>query len=111
MINIMTDWMRDYTFLGSYPTTSFLVCGVSFYTNTVNQINIDDILQMEFEPDNTFDAYAIVIKRNNEKCGYVPKHIQHRIAKYVPCQVRVIDKCYIEHDIHSLRVDIELKDD
>jgi len=106
----MTDWKRVYgferhTYIQSFPVTSFLLSGVSFYKDTVKDINIDDILDMSFEP-NIYDNTAIIIKRASDICGYVPKDIKDKVKLYVPSKVKVIDKRLIENNIYSLRVDI-----
>jgi hypothetical protein len=106
----MTDWRRvlgfqNHTYVQPFPVTSFLLSGVSFYKDTINDINIGDILDMNFE-SNTYDASAIIIKRVTDICGYVPKNIKDKVKKYVPSKVKVIDKRLVKNDIYSLRVDI-----
>ena len=106
----MTDWQKvfsveKYIQVQSFPVSSFLLAGVSFYKNIINNINIDDILDMNFE-SNIYDNSAIVIKKNIDTCGYVPKDIKDKVKAYVPCQLKVIDKRLIENNIYSLRVDI-----
>lgn len=107
----MTDWQRvisfeKHTYVESYPVTSFLLSGVSFYKDTVKDINIGDTLDMTFEPNNKYDTSAIIIKKFTNVCGYVPKEIKSKVLKYVPSQVKVIDKRLIENNIYSVRVDI-----
>jgi len=106
----MTDWRRvfgfeKYTYVQSFPVTSFLLSGVSFYKDTVKSIHIGDILDMSFE-SNKYDVSAIIIKKETDVCGYVPKDIKDKVKSYVPSQVRVIDKRLIENNIYSIRVDI-----
>lgn len=106
----MTDWTKVHAFakhsyIQSFPVTSFLVSGVSFYKEIIKEINIEDILEMIFE-SNKFDSSAIAIKKDSHLCGYVPKDIKEKIKKYVPGKVKVIDKRYIENDIYSIRVDV-----
>ena len=60
---------------------------------------------MSFEPNN-YDSSAIIIKKNIDICGYVPKDIKDKVKSYVPSQVKVIDKRLVENNIYSLRVDI-----
>jgi hypothetical protein len=107
----MTDWRRvigfeKHTYVEKFPVTSFLLSGVSFYKDTIKDININDILDMTFEP-NSYDSSAIIIKKLIDICGYVPKDIKDKVKSYVPCQVKVIDKRLIENNIYSLRVDIK----
>uniref|UniRef100_A0A6C0APU0 HIRAN domain-containing protein n=1 Tax=viral metagenome TaxID=1070528 RepID=A0A6C0APU0_9ZZZZ len=109
----MTDWVRVHgfhynTYVQNFPVTSFLLAGVSNYKETIESIKIDDILEMEYEPLNLYDKNAIVIKRNSEICGYVPKDTMEKIVSFVPCRVKVIDKRLIKNGIYSLRVDIIL---
>ncbi len=106
----MSDWTRvfgfkKYTYVQSFPITSFLLSGVSFYKDTIKDINIGDILNMSFEPNN-YDSSAIIIKKNTDICGYVPKDIKDKVKSHVPSQVKVIDKRLVENNIYSLRVDI-----
>lgn len=106
----MTDWQRvfafeKHTYVQSFPVTSFLLSGVSFYKEIIKEINLNDILDMSFEP-NKYDESAIVIKKNTSICGYVPKDIKEKIKEYVPTKVKVIDKRYVKNDIYSLRVDL-----
>lgn len=106
----MADWRRvigfeNNTYVQSFPVTSFLLSGVSFYKDTVKEINIGDILDMSFEP-NKYDSSAIIIKRGTDICGYVPKDSKDKVKQHVPSQVKAIDKRLIENNIYSLRVDI-----
>jgi hypothetical protein len=55
---------------------------------------------------NKYDSSAIVIKKNEDICGYVPRDLKEKIQPFVPSTVRVFDKRYIENGIYSLRVDI-----
>ena len=110
----MTDWRRVFGFekyacIQSFPVTSFLLSGVSFYKDTIKDINIGDILDMTFEP-NKYDASAIIIKKITDICGYVPKDMKDKVKLYVPSQVIVIDKRLVENNIYSLRVDIIKKE-
>jgi hypothetical protein len=111
----MTDWRRvfgfeKHTYVQSFPITSFLLSGVSFYKDTIKDISIGDILDMTIEP-NKYDNSAIIIKKITNVCGYVPKDIKEKVKSYVPSQVKVIDKRLIENNIYSLRVDIIKKED
>jgi hypothetical protein len=106
----MTDWKRVYAFekysyVQSFPITSFLLSGVSFYKDTIKDISNGDILSMNFEP-NEYDNTAIVIKKDTKICGFVPKDLKEKIKIYVPSNVKVIDKRLVEKNIYSLRVDI-----
>ena len=106
----MTDWKRvygfqKYTYVQSFPVTSFLLSGVSFYKDIIKTINIGDILDMNFEP-NQYDALAICVKKNTNIVGYVPKDMKDKVKQNVPSKVKVIDKRLVENDIYSLRVDI-----
>jgi hypothetical protein len=108
----MTDWVRvhafeKYTYVESFPTTSFLVAGVSFYKDIIKDIIIGDILDMHFEP-NEYDPSAIILKKDNATCGYVPKDIKEKVIQYVPTKVKVIDKRLVKDNIYSLRVNIDL---
>jgi len=96
----MSDWGRvfsfeKHTYVQSFPVTSFLLSGVSFYKDTVKDINIGDILHMTLE-SNEYDTSAIVIKKNIDICGYVPKEIKNKVISYVPSQVKVIDKHFLK---------------
>lgn len=106
----MADWRRVFgfeknTYVQSFPVTSFLLSGVSFYKDTIKDIKIGDILDMSFEP-NKYDSSAIIIKRLTDICGYVPKDIKDKVKSYVPSKVKVIDKHLVENNIYSLRVNI-----
>jgi len=108
----MTDWVRvhafeKHTYIESFPTTSFLVAGVSFYSDTIKDISIGDLLEMNFEPTE-HDPTAIILKKNNATCGYVPKDLKEKVSQYVPRKVKVIDKRFVKNNIYSLRVNIEL---
>lgn len=107
----MTDWVRVHgfhynTYVQDFPVTSFLLAGVSHYKEIIKFIDIDTTLEMDFEPENTYDKDAIAIKHNSEVCGYVPKDTREKIVPFVPCKVKVIDKCLVENGIYSLRVDV-----
>ena len=96
---------QKHSYIQKFPTTSFLLSGVSHYKNTIKNIKIDDVLMMTLEP-NVYDATAIIIKCDGNVCGYVPKDIKGKVVSYVPSKVKVIDKRHVENDIYSLRVDI-----
>lgn len=105
----MTDWVRVHgfhynTYVQDFPVTSFLLAGVSNYKDTIETVKIDDILEMEFEPENPYDKNAIVIKCGSDVCGYVPKDTMEKIVPFVPCRVKVIDKRLVKK-YYSLRVD------
>ena len=106
----MTDWKRviafeKHTYVQSFPITSFLLAGVSYYKDTIKEIQKDDTLYMQAEP-NAYDSSAIVIKRGDDICGYVPREMQAKVKAYAPSCVKVIDKRLVENNIYSLRVDI-----
>jgi hypothetical protein len=106
----MTDWNKvfgfeKHTYNQSFPITSFLLVGVSNYKDTINNINIGDILDMDFEPNNIHDTSAIVIKKITDICGYVSKDSNDKVKSYVPSKVKVIDKQRVKNN-YSLRVDI-----
>jgi hypothetical protein len=108
----MTDWRKvigfeKHTYVQSFPVTSFLLSGVSFYKDTIKNIEIGDTLYMTSE-SNKYDSSAIVVKRKEDICGYVPRDLKEKIKLFVPSTVRVFDKRYIENGIYSLRVDIIL---
>ena len=108
--DIMADWTRikgyaQHTYVQKFPVLSFLLSGVSHYKDIIETISIDDVLQMEFEPENMYDDKAIKITKNNTVCGYVPKDVKEKIIEYVPSDVKVIDKRNV-HDIYSLRVEV-----
>ncbi len=108
----MTDWRKvigfeKNTYVQSFPVTSFLLSGVSFYKDTIKNIEIGDTLYMTSE-SNKYDSSAIVVKRKEDICGYVPRDLKEKIKLFVPSTVRVFDKRYIENGIYSLRVDIIL---
>ena len=106
----MTDWVRvhayaQHTYVEKFPITSFLVAGVKSYQDTIKDISVNDILYMSFEPENKYDSTAIVIKRNDDICGYVPKDLKEKFLSYVPSNVKVIDKHFFKGN-YSLRIDI-----
>jgi len=106
----MTDLRRvigfeKHTYVQAFPITSFLLAGVKSYQDSIENIKKDDILDMDFEPNNIHDSTAIVIKKITDICGYVPKDSQDKVKSYVPSQVKVIDKRRYK-GIYSLRVDI-----
>jgi len=96
---------EQHTYVQTFPSTSFLLSGVSFYKDTVKSVHVGDILDMSFE-SNIYDNSAIVIKKSTDICGYVPKDIKDKVKGFVPCNVTVIDKRLVENNIYSIRVDI-----
>lgn len=107
----MSDWRKVYSFqknsfVENFPSTSFLLAGVTFYQETIKNLNIGDKLEMSFESDN-HETSAIIIKNISNICGYVPKDIKEKIKPFVPSKVKVIDKRYFnKNNSYSLRVDI-----
>lgn len=89
-----------------FPITSCLLSGVSYYKEMVKEIMIDDVLEMSFDSDNKYDSNAIVIRKGDKICGFVPRDVQLKMKKYAPCKVIVIDKHYITDGISSLRIDL-----
>ena len=111
----MSDWGRIYAYekhanVIKYPTTSFLIAGVSFYKDVTDNLKIGDLLDMNFDPENIYDKAAIVIKYNDNTCGHVPKDMKEKISGFVPCNLRVIDKRLGKNDNFGIRVDVEPKD-
>jgi len=105
----MTDWCRVISYekhasVKRFPATSFLLSAVSFHQDAVKELNIDDTLELTLEP-NKYDSTALVIKKGQEICGYVPKDKKEQIAPYAPSKVTVIEK-RLSKKIYSLRVDI-----
>ena len=89
-----------------FPITSCLLVGVSYYKEMIKDLSVGDILEMSFDKDNTYDTNAIVVKKDDKICGYVPRDVQAKMSKYVPSKVEVIDKHYIQDGIYSLRIDL-----
>jgi len=106
----MTDWNKVFGCelhqpVQAFPITSFLLAGVTNYQDSIKNIKVGDILDMSFEPNNTYDSSAIVIKKITDICGYVPKDSQDKVKSYVPSKVKVIAKRPVKGN-YSLRVDI-----
>ena len=57
-----------------FPDESFLIAGISFYHNNLDNICHASELYMEEEPTNQFDTTAIKILYNKKIIGYVPKN-------------------------------------
>ena len=55
-----------------FPKESFLIAGISFYTNNLTDISLKSKLIMKEEPDNKYDKQAIQILFNDKIIGYVP---------------------------------------
>lgn len=89
-----------------FPVTSCLLSGVSHYKEVVKDIMVDNILEMSFDPDNKYDSNAIVVRKDDKVCGFVPRDVQAKMKKYVPCKVVVIDKHYIADGVFSLRINL-----
>ena len=53
---------------------SFKIAGISFFEENAKIINYDTILEMEHEPNNPYDTYAIKIKDKEKMIGYVPNN-------------------------------------
>jgi len=105
----MTDWTHVHSYakhasVEHYPVTSFLLSAVSFHQEVIKDLEIDEVLQMEFEV-NEYDPKAIVIKKGSEICGYVPKDIKEKVLSFVPSKVKVLEK-RLYNNIFSLRVNI-----
>ncbi len=110
----MADWRRiigfeQHTYVQKFPILSFLLSGVSYHKDIIETVNVNDILRMDFEPENKYDDKAIKITKMNSICGYVPKDVREKILFYVPSDVKVIDKRKVKDDIYSLRVEIMVK--
>lgn len=111
----MSDWRHiigyeKHATVLKFPATSFLIAGISNYTSSTENLKVGDLLSLHFEPENTYDCNAIVIKQDANICGYVPRDMQEKVHSYVPCKVRVIDKRVINKERFGIRVDIESND-
>ena len=92
-------------YVEKFPINSFLLSGPRYFQDIIRTINIYDVLTMIYEP-NEYDDSAIVIKKNGITCGHVPQDSKGKIARFVPSQVKVIDKRNVEPYIWNLRVEV-----
>lgn len=62
---------------------NFTIAGFSFYegVDVFNELNIGTELQLQAEPDNKFDPYAVMVLYTNHKLGYVPRGINKELHK------------------------------
>jgi hypothetical protein len=98
-----------------FPEKSFLISGISFYTENCSNITYDTELVMKHEPDNKYDPSAISIINNNKIIGYVPNTdteikelCKNNIAEPLKIinikqingnyGIRVIPKCFYVYD-------------
>ena len=47
-----------------YPAESFKISGISYHQEHITNLNIDDLLTMRLEPENSYDENAIATTRN-----------------------------------------------
>jgi hypothetical protein len=97
-----------------FPEKSFLIAGISNYTENCSNITYDTELLLKTEPDNKYDTFAISIMNNDKIIGYVPNtpiikdlcknniteplkiiNIKMVNGKY---GIRVIPKCFYIYD-------------
>ena len=92
-------------YVEKFPINSFLLTGPRYFQDVIRTINIHDTLSMTFQ-SNEYDNSAIVIKKNGIACGHVPQNSKEKIARFVPSQVKVIDKRLADPYVWNLRVEV-----
>ena len=103
-----------------FPGESFLIAGTSYYQEYIKEIDYNNKLVMEAEPDNQYDPGAIKILFNKILIGYVPnkKNIKElcklnidknlliiNIKKEPDTKnigIRVIPECFYTNDLQKL---------
>lgn len=58
-----------------FPKESFLISGISYYQDNLENINFNSVLKMSLDPENKYDSGAIQILFNDKCIGYVPNNI------------------------------------
>lgn len=58
-----------------FPKESFLIAGISYYQDNLENINYKSHLIMKLDPKNKYDSDAIQILFNEKCIGYVPNNI------------------------------------
>jgi hypothetical protein len=68
----------------------FKVVGVSFgdFEQIKNEVQIAQQVIVEWEKDNKYDPCAHVVKINDLKVGYIPKHLVQELNMEAPFYVR-----------------------
>lgn len=97
-----------------FPENSFLISGISFYSEHCTDITYDTELIMKPEPNNKYDKFAISVNNDTKQIGYVPNNqqIKELCKEYItePLKIlnikfvkgsygiRVIPKCFYTYD-------------
>lgn len=63
-----------------FPSSSFLISGVSYYPSVVSKVTYQSHLTVFAEPENPYDPKAMKIVHNGELIGYVPKGYQSNVS-------------------------------
>ncbi len=61
------------------------IAGLSFYDATLifHDLKIGTKLDLEIEPNNKFDAYAVAVYFNKYKLGYIPRTSNKELFKFM----------------------------
>ena len=60
-----------------FPENSFLIAGISYNQNNLENINYDSEFDMKLDPKNKYDINATKILFNDKLLGYVPRAINN----------------------------------
>ena len=55
------------------------VVGLFHYSRTARRVHIGDFVDVTFEPSNTYDANAILVRHNGATLGHIPRYMQKTI--------------------------------
>lgn len=72
--NILPNWETE--ILPKIPKTDIIVVGLSFVPDktVIDNLKVGELLKMEYEPNNEFDEYAIIVKtESNGIVGHIEK--------------------------------------
>lgn len=97
--------------------STFYLAGFSYWDGCTvfNHLNVGTGLQLKFEPDNKFDAYAVAVYFEDHKLGYVPRSENKQISKFLEMghsrifEVRINQKDVTAHPEQQIGVIVYLK--
>jgi hypothetical protein len=97
-----------------YLLNQFSIAGLQYYIdkNKINTLKEGDIIQLQSDPENEYDSYAVKLLKNQTLIGYVPrsdnKHIFRLLKQGVNLHCEIIDVNPNEVAWKQCRVKVEL---
>jgi len=97
-----------------YLLNKFSIAGFQFYDGTLlfQELKVGTQLELDLEPNNPYDGFAVKINYNSSQIGYVPRsdnrHISRLLQKGVHLSCEIISLFPDADPWHQVRVAVNL---